>query len=129
MVRPRSSMTGPPSPCANPDGADWRGAGDSARPPPRPDPLAAGRSGSGKNGVRVLASSRREMMSIGGAAALAALWPRHLGAVTPAGNGPLLAPTPPMGWNSWHRFATTVTEAQPLAGARLMQKKPTPIAQ
>ncbi|WOF41979.1 glycoside hydrolase family 27 protein [Sphingopyxis indica] len=63
------------------------------------------------------------MMSIGGAAALAALWPRHLGAVAPAGNGPLLAPTPPMGWNSWNSFATTITEAQALDVARIMQEK------
>ena len=27
---------------------------------------------------------------------------------------PLLAPTPPMGWNSWNSFATTITEAQTL---------------
>lgn len=63
------------------------------------------------------------MMSIAGAAALATLWPRQLGAVTPAGDGPLLAPTPPMGWNSWNSFATTITEAQALDVARIMQEK------
>ena len=63
------------------------------------------------------------MMSIAGAAALATLWPRHLGAVAPAGNKPLLAPTPPMGWNSWNSFATTITEAQALEVARIMQEK------
>ena len=31
-----------------------------------------------------------------------------------------LAPTPPMGWNSWNSFATTITEAQALETARIM---------
>jgi len=33
------------------------------------------------------------------------------------------APTPPMGWNSWDGFATTVTEAQTHAQAEVMQAK------
>ena len=33
------------------------------------------------------------------------------------------APTPPMGWNSWDRFATTVTEAQTKAQADFMAKQ------
>lgn len=32
------------------------------------------------------------------------------------------APTPPMGWNSWDCFATTVTEAQTLAQAEVMAR-------
>lgn len=32
----------------------------------------------------------------------------------------LLAPNPPMGWNSWNSFATTITEAQALETARIM---------
>lgn len=32
----------------------------------------------------------------------------------------LLAPTPPMGWNSWNSFATTITEAQALETAAIM---------
>ncbi len=34
-----------------------------------------------------------------------------------------LAPTPPMGWNSWNSFATTITEAQALETARIMADK------
>jgi len=33
------------------------------------------------------------------------------------------APTPPMGWNSWDCFATTVTEAQTKAQADFMADK------
>jgi hypothetical protein len=35
----------------------------------------------------------------------------------------LLAPTPPMGWNSWNSFATTITEAQALETAAIMAAK------
>src|SRR5689334_80708 len=34
-----------------------------------------------------------------------------------------LAPTPPMGWNSWNSFATTITEAQALETAAIMAAK------
>lgn len=34
-----------------------------------------------------------------------------------------LAPTPPMGWNSWNSFATTITEAQTLEQARIMARE------
>src|SRR5579862_5461676 len=33
------------------------------------------------------------------------------------------APTPPMGWNSWDCFATTVTESQARANAGVMAEK------
>jgi hypothetical protein len=36
---------------------------------------------------------------------------------------PLLAPTPPMGWNSWNSFATTITEAQAIETATIMAEK------
>lgn len=36
---------------------------------------------------------------------------------------PLLAPRPPMGWNSWNSFATTINEQQALETARIMQAK------
>lgn len=36
--------------------------------------------------------------------------------------GPL-APTPPMGWNSWNSFATTINEAQSRETARIMADK------
>ncbi len=34
-----------------------------------------------------------------------------------------LAPTPPMGWNSWNSFATTITEGQALETAHIMAEK------
>ena len=34
-----------------------------------------------------------------------------------------LAPTPPMGWNSWNSFATTITEAQTLEIAAIMARE------
>ncbi|MES2348075.1 MAG: glycoside hydrolase family 27 protein [Pseudomonadota bacterium] len=34
-----------------------------------------------------------------------------------------LAPTPPMGWNSWNSFATTINETQALETARIMAQK------
>jgi hypothetical protein len=36
---------------------------------------------------------------------------------------PALAPTPPMGWNSWNSFATTITETQALANAEIMARQ------
>jgi len=36
--------------------------------------------------------------------------------------GGVLAPRPPMGWNSWNSFAGTITEAQALENARIMQR-------
>jgi len=35
----------------------------------------------------------------------------------------MLAPTPPMGWNSWNSFATTLDETQALETARIMAEK------
>jgi alpha-galactosidase len=35
----------------------------------------------------------------------------------------LLAPTPPMGWNSWNSFATTINEEQSRETARIMAEK------
>jgi len=40
-----------------------------------------------------------------------------------AQKSPLLAPTPPMGWNSWNSFATTINEAQARETARIMAEK------
>lgn len=37
-----------------------------------------------------------------------------------AAGAPALAPRPPMGWNSWNSFATTIDEAQSLETARIM---------
>ena len=44
-------------------------------------------------------------------------------AAAPAGKSSLLAQRPPMGWNSWNSFATTITEAQALETARIMAAK------
>jgi alpha-galactosidase len=44
-------------------------------------------------------------------------------AKAPARKVKALAPTPPMGWNSWNSFATTITEAQALENARIMADK------
>ncbi|MGP3970360.1 glycoside hydrolase family 27 protein [Streptomyces sp. 6N223] len=35
----------------------------------------------------------------------------------------MLAPTPPMGWNSWDCYGTTVTEAEVLANARVLRDR------
>jgi len=58
--------------------------------------------------------------ALAGAASPAAAKPRHHG--PPHG----LAPTPPMGWNSWNSFATTITEAQALETAGIMADKLSP---
>lgn len=44
-------------------------------------------------------------------------------AATPAAKPSLLAQRPPMGWNSWNSFATTINEAQALETARIMAAK------
>lgn len=65
---------------------------------------------------------RRELLAAGMAGTAASALP----AVAQAGNGargPVLAPTPPMGWNSWNSFATTITEAQARETARIMADK------
>ncbi|WP_084579849.1 glycoside hydrolase family 27 protein [Sphingomonas azotifigens] len=46
--------------------------------------------------------------------------PGTAGAATQA---PLLAATPPMGWNSWNSFATTITEAQALETAAIQARE------
>jgi len=62
--------------------------------------------------------------SVATAAAAAATLPGSALATIPkAAGGAPLAPTPPMGWNSWNSFATTITEAQALENARIMAQK------
>lgn len=61
---------------------------------------------------------RRRLLAASFAAASAAL-PLPPAFAAPAA----LAPTPPMGWNSWNSFATTITEAQALDNARIMADK------
>jgi len=40
-----------------------------------------------------------------------------------SGASATLAPTPPMGWNSWNSFATTITEAEALETAGIMAER------
>ena len=66
--------------------------------------------------------SRRGLL--GASAALTAALPAVAAAKTAAPKKkPLLAPTPPMGWNSWNSFATTITEAQTLEQAAIMARE------
>ncbi|WP_095011914.1 glycoside hydrolase family 27 protein [Tsuneonella mangrovi] len=46
--------------------------------------------------------------------------PAHASAST---QGDLLAPTPPMGWNSWNSFATTITEVEAREQASIMARE------
>ncbi|WP_443024723.1 glycoside hydrolase family 27 protein [Sphingomonas sp. MA1305] len=62
--------------------------------------------------------SRRTL--IAGAAAVPML-PALAGPAAAASGGPL-APTPPMGWNSWNSFAVTITEAQARETADIMAR-------
>jgi hypothetical protein len=62
-------------------------------------------------------TTRRGLLAGGAALGLAA----QTAIAKPA--SPVLAPTPPMGWNSWNSFATTITEAQALETAQIMAAK------
>ena len=54
----------------------------------------------------------------------AAATPATDAASSASGSKPgVLAPTPPMGWNSWNSFATTINEAQARETARIMAHK------
>jgi len=66
---------------------------------------------------------RRQLLATSIAAAAVALPGAALAAAPRPGNWAALAPTPPMGWNSWNSFATTITEAQALENARIMAQK------
>jgi hypothetical protein len=70
---------------------------------------------------------RRQLLATSMAAAAAMALPGAAAAATApapaASRRPLLAPGPPMGWNSWNSFATTITEAQALENARIMAQK------
>ncbi|MGN6207466.1 glycoside hydrolase family 27 protein [Asticcacaulis sp.] len=69
-----------------------------------------------------LTTSRRSLMSglITGAGALPFLASATASQAAP---GAALAPRPPMGWNSWNSFATTINEAQALETAHIMAEK------
>ncbi|MFC3441981.1 glycoside hydrolase family 27 protein [Sphingobium rhizovicinum] len=67
-------------------------------------------------------ASRRDMIA-GGVAGLAAAGAVRAGATSREAGKALLAPRPPMGWNSWNSFATTITEAQARETAAIMAEK------
>lgn len=65
---------------------------------------------------------RRELLAVGAAATvLPAVSVTAAQKSTPGTRS--LAPTPPMGWNSWNSFATTITEAQAIETAEIMAQK------
>ena len=67
---------------------------------------------------------RRRLITASIATAAAAALPgAAFAAASPGARRQRLAPTPPMGWNSWNSFATTITEAQALDNARIMAQK------
>jgi hypothetical protein len=60
-------------------------------------------------------------LTAGAAATAASLLPGAARAVKGKGK-PLLAATPPMGWNSWNSFAVTITEEQARETAQIMAR-------
>lgn len=62
--------------------------------------------------------NRRSLLA--GGAIGAVLAPALPAAARTAAEPPALAPRPPMGWNSWNSFATTINEAQALETAGIM---------
>ena len=71
------------------------------------------------NGVAI---SRRELVATGLAVAALAFAGQSAARGSRRG-GTVLAPTPPMGWNSWNSFATTINESQALETASIMAEK------
>ena len=71
------------------------------------------------------AISRRALLVAGAAGTASAALAAQAGAVPPkrVAEGPMLALRPPMGWNSWNSFATTINETQALETAGIMARK------
>jgi alpha-galactosidase len=70
--------------------------------------------------------NRRELIAAAGALGVLAVGGKSgkaSAAASSSGDKSLLAPTPPMGWNSWNSFATTITEEQSLANAEIMARE------
>ncbi len=69
-------------------------------------------------------ANRREMLTGAMIAATTAMMVESAGVAArkDSTNG-VLAPTPPMGWNSWNSFATTITEEQARETAKIMAEK------
>ena len=72
--------------------------------------------------IDAVSISRRELVASGPAAAALAFAGQSAARSTRRG-GAVLAPTPPMGWNSWNSFATTINESQALETAGIMAEK------
>ena len=68
------------------------------------------------------AIARRAVLTGGVGGALCAALAGSAAGANRAGSG-LLAPRPPMGWNSWNSFATTITEAQARDTATIMARE------
>ncbi len=67
-------------------------------------------------------ASRHDMLAVG-VSGLAAAGAVRAGAAPAEAGKAVLAPRPPMGWNSWNSFATTITEAQARETAGIMAEK------
>jgi hypothetical protein len=65
--------------------------------------------------------TRRQLLSATPAVAAGVATKGRARAVRPVQR--LLAPTPPMGWNSWNSFATTINESEARETARIMAAK------
>ena len=66
---------------------------------------------------------RRSLFGVAAMAALTIPGAAPALAKTTKSTAHVLAPTPPMGWNSWNSFATTINEAQALETAHIMAAK------
>ena len=76
--------------------------------------------------MRDVEMNRRALLAsglAGGVAAVGVAGQAGAQASASASAGTLLAPRPPMGWNSWNSFATTITEAQARETAAIMRAK------
>lgn len=76
--------------------------------------------------MRDVEMNRRALLAsglAGGVAAVGVAGQAVAQAAAPVPAGTLLAPRPPMGWNSWNSFATTITEAQARETAAIMRAK------
>jgi alpha-galactosidase len=67
--------------------------------------------------------SRRDLIGAGLTGIAASVLPVSAASRKAVSAKGLLAPTPPMGWNSWNSFATTINEAQARETAQVMAEK------
>jgi alpha-galactosidase len=67
--------------------------------------------------------NRRELIAAASALGMLATHGKASESQAATAAKPLLAATPPMGWNSWNSFATTITEAQAIENAEIMARQ------